>query len=880
MDGRISNDDSAPVQVSRFRIAERVGAGAMGVVYRARDTLLKRDVALKLVLPEYANDPGTRSRFLRECQAAAAINHPGIATIYEAGETDDGQLYLASELVDGETLKARVARGALPPDEVLDLAIQLAEALAAAHGSGAIHRDIKPGNLMLTPDGRLKVLDFGLARLSALVRPEDEDDETLTQTREGMVVGTPAYMSPEQAAGEEVDARTDIFASGCVIYEMLCGRSPFKSSSVPDTLRRVLVEDPPALESSVSGAPAGLDAVIDRALAKDRERRYQSAREMADELRALRTSEFVQVTLARARGRRRVVGAVLATVGVVAATLIALQLLVWNRPGLAFENRDRVLIADVDNQTGDDAFDLALRTALEADLQQSPYATVVQRSQIRETLQLMRADSFARIDEELGRDLCRFADIRALLLPRILSAGEAYELHAILVDPVTGDHVDRIRVAARGREEVLLESIDRLTRQVRKRLGESSGSIRSSDVPVAKATTSSWDALRYLSFANQKWSEGQYLEAASMLELAIREDPHFAAAKGTLGLLLIQFLDGPQRGRELLQEALADGEGLPQREYLMLRAVNRQFVDGDLEGALDEYELICELYPDNMAATNNRGRILMALERYDEAVAMFERAAELDPRSSVPLFNQWILHVQKLRRPKAAEAVARRALTLGAENPGFRTMLGWSLTIQSRLSEAAAEFRHALAVEPDHQYALPNLALVSFSLGEVDDSEPLFRRVLELTDEGVLPGPRQAAVVDLALVLVAAGRHGEADALVLEESKRMRSGSRGAALTATDYLGLAQLAAAVGRDDEARRWLAQAETFWTETPDELTMAAAAHAMLDEPDEAIRKLRRALEGPIQDPYLPMVLPPFHPLLDDREFLALFGVDEIT
>lgn len=880
MEGGFSDDDATVIQVSRFRVIERLGAGAMGVVYRARDTLLKRDVALKLILPDFADDPRSRSRFLRECQAAAAISHPGIATIYEAGETGQGELYLASELVVGETLKGRIVRGPLAPDEALDLGIQLADALAAAHQTGAVHRDIKPGNLMVTADGRLKVLDFGLARLSATVRPEDLDDETIAQTREGMVVGTPAYMAPEQAAGDEVDERTDIFAAGCVLYEMLSGRSPFKSSSLPETLRKVLVEDPPSLESSVSGVPSGLDAVLEKALAKERDARYRSAREMADELRALRTSDFVPVTVARVRGRRRVIGAVMATIAVVVATLVALQLLVWNRPSLAFASRDRLLIADVDNQTDDEAFDLALRTALEADLQQSPYASVVPQSQIRETLQMMRADPFSRIDEELGRNICRFADIRALLLPRILAVGDAYELQAVLVDPTTGDHVDRIRVTARGREDVLLEAIDNLTRQVRKHLGESIGSIRSSDVPVAKATTSSWEALRYLSLANQKWSEGEFLEAASLLDLALQEDPHFAAAKGTLGLLLVQFLNGPERGRELLREALVDGEGLPQREYLMLRAVNRQFVDGDLEGALKEYELINELFPDNMAATNNRGRILMALGRHDEAVAMFERAAELDPRSSVPLFNQWILYVQKLRRPRAAEAVARRALTLDPDGPGYLSMLGWSLMIQGRLSEAAAEFRHALTVEPDHEYALPNLALATYGLGHADEAVPLFHRVLELTDGGKLPGPRHTAVVDLALALLDVDRGGEADALVLEESKRMRSGGRGAALTATQYLGLARLAASVGRDDEARRWLAEAEAFGVASADDLALAAGAYAMLGEDDDALATLGRALDGGIEDPYIPMVSPPFHDLLDDPRFLALFDVEQIT
>ena len=281
-----------------------------------------------------------------------------------------------------------------------------------------------------------------------------------------------------------------------------------------------------------------------------------------------------------------------------------------------------------------------------------------------------------------------------------------------------------------------------------------------------------------------------------------------------------------------------------------------------------------------MAATNNRGRILMALGRYDEALVMFERAAELDPRSSVPLFNQWMLLVDQLRRPKAAEAVARRSLALGPEVPGFQTMVGWSLTIQGRLTEAAGFFQQALSAAPDHQYALPNLAYALYGLGRFDEAEPLFARVLERVDAGTLAGTRQAAVCDLALARCAVGRQGEADALVLEESKRMRSGTRGAALTSADYVSLAQLAAAVGREDEARRWLSQAETFGVDGPDELARVAAVHAMLGDRDDAVRELARALEGTLGDPYVLLVLPAFHDLLDDPEFLALFGVDRIT
>jgi tetratricopeptide (TPR) repeat protein len=676
----------------------------------------------------------------------------------------------------------------------------------------------------------------------------------------------------------DVEARTDIFAAGCVIYEMLAGNSPFKSSSVPATLKRVLVEDPAPLESSVDGLPPGLDTILRKALAKERDDRYPTAREMTDDLKALQTSQFVPVSLVTKTRRRRILGLAIAAAVIIVAALIGISS--WNRPSLAFEIRDHLLIADVDNQTGDEAFDLALRTALEADLQQSPYASVVQQSQVRETLRQMKRDPFSQVDEELGRDICRFAGVRALLLPRILSVGEAYELQIIVVDPVTGHHVDRIRATAKGREEVLLETIDTTTRTVRRRLGESMGSIKKTDLPVARATTSSWEALRYLSLANRKWEQAKPNEAASLLELAIEADPGFAAAKGTLGLLLIQFLNEKERGQAYLREALVDGEALPQQEYLMLRAVNRQFVDEDLEAALAEYELICDLYPDNMAAFNNRGRILMGLERYDESIAMFERATELQPLSSIPYFNRWIIHQQRQHRPRAAEAVSREALGRWPENSGFRSMLGWSILTQGRFSDSIPEFRTALEVDPNHTYSLPNLAYVLYATGEFDEAVELFTRVLELVDSGAFSGSRWAAVRDLALALAAAGRVGEADILVLEQSKRIRSGHRGANLGVDDYLGLAQLSAAVGRKDEARRWLRTAETSGPGDSEQRVTYAAALALLGDSDEALMELGAALDAGVGDFFVSLVLPPFHSLLAEPEFLELFGIEEVT
>ena len=879
------NEDSQhpsrqPERVSRFNILEVLGEGAMGVVYRARDTLLRRDVALKLIKPALAEEPRNRSRFLRECQAAATINHPGVATIYEAGETEDGRLFLASELVEGETLKDKVGRGPLPPAEVVEIGIQLADALAAAHTEGAIHRDIKPSNLMLTPEGRLKVLDFGLARLVAPDNSDfDDDAPTLDQTVEGAVVGTPAYMSPEQASGMKVDARTDIFSAGCVIYELVTGRSPFHSGSVPETLRRVLCEEPPSIESSVDGIPMGLEEVLRGAMAKERDKRTATAGEMAEGLRELREvpstvrSGMVPRTLA-SRRRKVVLGGVAGALVIVVAVFLAWQ---WSRPTLAFASRDRLLVADVENLTGEEAFDLALHTALEADLKQSPYAALFQRHQVEQTLRLMRQSPDSVVDEKLGRDICRFSGIRALILPRILQVGDAYELQAAIVDPQTGRRVEQIRVTAEGREEVLLDAIDELTHEVRSRLGESLESIDKSDFPISVATTSSWEALHYFALGSEEWGRGHYKEAIRFYELALDLDPQFATCRGSLGLLLIQTNIDPHSGREALGQALADGETLPRDEYLMLRAANRHFVDQDLEGALGEYELINGIYPDNMAAYNNRGRILTALGRFDEAVVMYEKAAELDRQSSFPLVNLAFLYILHAPDAGAAERVARRLVAINPEVGNYYAFLGWALAVQLRFDEAIEELERTLEFEPDHPYALPNLGYTLMAAGNPASAVLYLRRNLAMIRENESRPGERGAIIDLVVALRSAGDQQQVQTVTEAATVQLYEEKEGEEWTLDDHAYLTQILAVAGRLGEAEEQFEIARSFEVNTPDSQIELARCCAVLGHRECAIENTRLALEMGFGDPFLPMLIPAMNSLLGDPEFMKLFPMN---
>jgi serine/threonine protein kinase/Tfp pilus assembly protein PilF len=862
--------------ISRFEISERLGEGGMGVVYRARDSFLKRHVALKRIKPGLAEDHEVRARFLRECRAAAAINHPNVATIYEAGESEDGSIYLASELIRGESLVRRLRRGRITNDEQLDLGIQLTQGLAAAHEAGVVHRDIKPGNVMVTDDGRVKILDFGLARLNQpLGRQTDDDGDTLTRTRPGHFLGTPAYMSPEQVTGTEVEAASDVFSCGCVLYEMASGKAPFSADSVSETVRRILSADPPDLDALTEDAPEGLVDIIATALAKNPADRFADASEMAHALVAVRDrtapTALQEPATSATRGRRVGMG-LAATAVIIAAALLSW---VFGRSTLAFEKKDQLLITSVVNQTNEEAFDLALRTALEADLQQSPYVSVFQQSQAAAVLNLMRLDPSSPINEPLGRDICRFAGVRAMLMPRILAVGDAYELQAILVDPVSGRHVDRIRVTARGREQVLLTAIDELTREVRKRLGESLESIDEADIPVVTVATSSWEALKYLAMARTAWWAGQFEEATGLFELALEKDSRFASAKRMLALVLIQFKGEKERGKQLLREALVDAEGLPEHEYLMIRAANKQFVDEDPEAALAEYELIRELYPDSVPAHNNSGHILLALGRTREALPVFERAAELDVTVTPPLISLYFVHLDYFRDAAKATEAARRLVERAPQSVSFRVMLAWSLAAEGVLDEALELTRAAVDEDPHHAYGLPNLAHLLYASGADDEAAIHYRTIYDLIIDGKLQGDRLAAARDLVVALVSAGASDEALQLAEGEASIILEHMEGARSDAERHLELSQLRAVMGSDTRAREHVERAKRLGVNEPGSILAMAQAHALLGDYESALTEVALALDEGYSDPFMPLYLPSLRPLRSDSRFLALFA-----
>jgi serine/threonine protein kinase/Flp pilus assembly protein TadD len=852
----------------KYRIIRELGRGGMGVVYEAEDLKLKRTVALKFLPPELTADPEARERFIHEAQAASSLDHPNICTVHEIDEAEEGGMYIAMACYKGESLKERINRGPLRATEVIDLALQVAEGLAKAQEQGIVHRDIKPGNIIITSDGIIKILDFGLAKLAGDVR----------LTLPGTTMGTVAYMSPEQARGESVDQRTDIWSLGVVLYEMVTGELPFGRDKEQAVIYAILNEQPRPVKDLRPGFPAELEQVIRRALDKDPNKRFVSAQEMADALRNLkmRMATSLYPTARKLSFRRPRARLMIASAS--AVFLVGLAILVWilSRPSLAFESRDRLMVADVDNLTGDAVFDLALRTAIEADLQQSPYVAIFDKPQIVETLRLMRMDPASKVDEKLGYEICRFGQVRAFILPRILSAGEAYDVQAILIDPVRKRHVDRFRVTVRGREDVLLKGIDKLAQQLRSHLGESLQSVEKASRSVVDVTTSSWDALNYFSMGQAKWQAGNYKEAATLMELALERDPQFVDARSSLGLLDIQFLDQPEKGKDMLRQALKDAENqnLPQRDILKLKAANKQFVDQDLNGALEEYRLMSELFPDFMPPWNNSGIILRTLGRYPEAVTMFEKAAEVAPRNSIPLQNMWFVFMFYTKNAAAGEQAARRMVSLAPRLAYPFSYLGYSLAAQARFEDAEKEFRKAVEIEPDHPYAVANLAHVLFALGRPGEAVPIYRKVVDLTRQGKTGGSVEGDSLALIHALKSSGDIEAAKKLASEVRESVNKRTASAPLKIEDLFVLGETEALIGRPSEASRYLRQILDKKPKDPDTLMGIAEFYALLSQDEPAISTLKKSLEAGYRDYFFPIILPAFQSIRDRPKFRAIF------